>query len=118
MAQIYEKGEKMADITIFEKIVNGEIPCDKVMENDEFLAFYDINPRAKIHILVIPKKHFENFQAVDSKIMQKMTEFIHDVTKLLGIENGYRLITNCGKSAGQEVMHLHFHILAGENLTF
>lgn len=107
----------MANLSIFEKIVNGEIPCNKVAENDEFLAFYDINPRAKIHVLVIPKKHFENFQVVDSNIMKAMTEFIHDTAKILGVDkSGYRLVTNCGKSAGQEVMHLHFHILAGENL--
>ncbi len=102
---------------LFCKIVKGEIPSNKVLENDEFLAFHDINPKAPIHILIIPKKHVENFQEVDGETMAKMTPFIQEVAKELELdENGYRLITNNGRDGGQEVMHLHFHLLGGARL--
>ncbi len=102
---------------IFCKIVNGEIPNNTVLENDDFLAFEDINPQAKIHTIVIPKAHVESFNEVSSKTMEAMTPFIQEVTKKLNIENdGYRLITNIGSNGGQEVPHLHFHILAGQAL--
>lgn len=104
-------------MTIFSKIVSGEIPCNKVLENEDFLAFHDINPKAPIHILIIPKREYKNFQEVDPKIMTDMTIFIHQVAKLLGLdESGYRLITNNGEDGGQEVMHLHFHLLGGAKL--
>lgn len=103
---------------IFQKIIDGEIPSNKVLENNEFLAFNDINPKAKIHILIIPKKFYENFQEVSPETMANMTKFIQDVAIKMGIEkSGYKLLTNCGKKAGQEVMHLHFHMLADENLS-
>lgn len=106
-------------MTIFTKIVNGEIPCNKVLENDEFLAFHDINPKAPIHILIIPKKEYTCFQEVDPAIMGKLTEFTHQVAKLLGLdESGYRLITNNGADGGQEVLHLHFHLLGGAKLAW
>lgn len=104
---------------VFEKIVDGEIPSNKVLENEKFLAFHDINPKAPIHILIIPKKVYENFQEVDPKIMGEFTSFIQEVAVKMGIDKkGYRLISNCGKNAGQEVMHLHFHMLSGENLSW
>lgn len=106
-------------MTIFSKIVTGEIPCNKVLENDNFLAFHDINPKAPIHILIIPKIEYKNFQEVDSSIMVAMTEFIHQVASLLGLDkSGYRLITNNGEDGGQEVMHLHFHLLGGAKLSW
>lgn len=102
---------------IFCKIVNGEIPNKTVLENDKFLAFEDINPARKIHVLVIPKAHYDSFDSTPPEIMCEMTAFIQDVTKKLGIkEEGYRLITNIGSNGGQEVPHLHFHILAGEKI--
>lgn len=102
---------------IFCKIVKGEIPSKTVLEDETFLAFYDINPAKKIHVLVIPKEHFDSFNDVSGEIMLEMTEFIHKVVKKLGIEDsGYRLITNIGKDGGQEVSHLHFHILGGESV--
>lgn len=102
---------------VFQKIIDGEIPSSKVLENDDFLAFHDINPKAPIHILVIPKKFYENFQEVSPETMAGITKFIQDVAIKMGIEKtGYRLITNCGETAGQEVMHLHFHMLAGAKL--
>jgi len=104
-------------MTIFSKIIKGEIPCNKVLENDDFLAFHDINPKAPIHILIIPKKEVKNFQEVNPEIMSAMTAFIHEVVALLGLdESGYRLITNNGEDGGQEVMHLHFHLLGGAKL--
>ncbi|WP_297879761.1 histidine triad nucleotide-binding protein [uncultured Campylobacter sp.] len=104
-------------MNIFEKIVNGEIPCNKVLENDEFLAFHDINPKAPIHILAIPKKCYENFQVTPPEVMAKMSAFIQEVTRKMGLDkSGYRLVCNCGENGGQEVMHLHFHILGGMKL--
>ena len=106
-------------MSIFRKIVSGEIPCNKVLENDDFLAFHDINPKAPIHILIIPKKEYTCFQEVDPKIMVGLTEFTQKVAKLLGLdESGYRLITNNGSDCGQEVLHLHFHLLGGAKLSW
>lgn len=106
-------------MTIFSKIVSGEIPCNKVLENEEFLAFHDINPKAPIHILIIPKKEYKCFQEVDPKIMVGLTEFTQKVAKLMELdERGYRLITNNGNDGGQEVLHLHFHLLGGAPLSW
>jgi len=99
---------------IFCKIIKGEIPNKTVLENDNFLAFEDINPQAPTHILVIPKEHVENFDTISSKLMGEMTIFIQEVVKHVGLENGYRLVTNIGEDGCQEVKHLHFHILAGK----
>ena len=102
---------------IFCKIVAGEIPSNRVLENDEFIAFHDINPVAPVHILIIPKKHIENFQSVTPELMANMTSFIQDVAKELCLDkNGYRLVTNNGKDGGQEAPHLHFHLLGGAKL--
>jgi histidine triad (HIT) family protein len=100
---------------IFCKIVSKEIPNKTILEDDDFLAFEDINKQAKIHVLIIPKQHIESFNDVSPQMMVKMTDFIHKVVDALGIrDDGYRLITNIGKNGNQEVKHLHFHILAGE----
>jgi len=102
---------------IFCKIVAGEIPNNTVEESEDFLAFHDLYPKAPIHVLVIPKKHICCFQEVDSKTMAKITPFIQKVTQKLGIDKtGYRLITNNGEDGGQEIFHLHFHILGGGKL--
>ena len=102
---------------LFCKIIKGEIPSNKVYEDDEILAFYDINPAAKIHILVIPKKHIESLahmEKEDEEIVGKIYGVINKIAQEKGFkQSGYRVIVNCGKDAGQEVMHLHFHILAG-----
>jgi len=104
---------------IFCKIVNNEIPSNKLLENDDFMAFHDLHPKAPIHILVIPKKHVECFQNVQSEMMAGMTSFIQEVTRLMGIDkSGYRLIVNNGDDGGQEVHHLHFHVLGGAKLPF
>ncbi len=102
---------------IFCKIIQGEIPNKTVMENDEFLAFEDINPQAKVHVLIIPKIHVASFDVMPPKLMEGMTTFIQEVASKLGVkEDGYRLITNIGDNGGQEVAHIHFHLLAGEKL--
>jgi len=102
---------------LFCKIVNGDIPNKTVLENENFLAFEDINPLAKIHILIIPKIHVESFNEITPNIMSEMTTFIQEVALTLGVKSdGYRLITNIGKNGGQEVNHIHFHLLAGEQL--
>lgn len=105
---------------LFCKIAKGEIPSNKVYEDEEILAFYDINPAAPIHILVIPKKHISSHNEIsldDERIIGKMHTVINKISKEKGFdENGYRVIINCGKDGGQEVMHLHMHILAGTSL--
>ena len=102
---------------IFCKIIKGEIPSTKVYEDGDILAFNDINPAAPIHILVIPKKHIESLahmQKEDEAIVGKIYGVINKIAEEKGFkDNGYRVIVNCGKDAGQEVMHLHFHVLAG-----
>lgn len=105
---------------IFCKIANKEINSDFVYEDDEIIAFKDINPQAPIHILVIPKKHIESIIDLtdeDEMLVGKMYTAVRKIAKKINIEeSGFRLIVNCGKDAGQEVPHLHFHILAGKKL--
>ncbi|BCZ18109.1 HIT family protein [Helicobacter sp. NHP19-003] len=104
---------------VFEKIVAGEIPCQKVLENSQFLAFHDINPKAPVHVLVIPKVCVKDFNAASPELLAQMSGFILEVVEKLGIkESGYRLITNVGSDGGQEVPHLHFHILGGAKLAW
>ena len=106
-------------MNIFEKIVAGEIPCQKVLENEQFLAFYDINPKAPVHILAIPKKCVKDFHFASPALLGELCAFAQEVAKYTGIDKtGYRIITNIGNDGGQEVPHLHFHILGGEKLAF
>ncbi len=103
---------------LFCKIIKGEIPANKVYEDEEILAFHDINPAAPIHILVIPKKHITSLahmEKEDEAIIGKIYDVINKIAEDKGFkEDGYRVVVNCGKNAGQTVMHLHFHILAGK----
>jgi len=102
---------------LFCKIVKKEIPSNIILENEDFLAFHDINPKAPVHILAIPKKHFDSFHDVNPETMAKMTTFMQEVATEVKIEkSGYRVITNIGENGGQEVGHLHFHILGGAKL--
>ena len=102
---------------LFCSIVEGSIPSKKVKEDSDFLAFEDINPQAPTHILIIPKKHCESFNDVDTDTMAKLTTFTQDLAKEIEVnEDGYRLITNINDNGGQEVKHLHFHLLAGAKL--
>ena len=103
---------------LFCKIIKGEIPSKKVYEDEEILAFEDINPAAPIHILVIPKKHITSLahlEKEDEALVGKIYGVINKISSEKGFkEDGYRVIVNCGKNGGQEVMHLHFHLLAGK----
>ena len=103
---------------LFCKIIDGEVPSTKVYEDEYVLAFKDINPVATIHILVIPKKHIASLAELtdeDEKYVWAIHKAMNKIATEQGfIENGYRVVVNCGKDAGQEVMHLHYHILAGE----
>ncbi len=102
---------------IFCKIIKGEIPNKTILENDNFLAFEDLTPQAKIHVLIIPKVHIQSFNEITPNIMAEMTTFIQEVALTLGVKSdGYRLITNIGTKGGQEIEHIHFHLLAGEQL--
>ena len=102
---------------LFCKIINKEIPSNIIAEDKHFLAFHDINPKAPVHILAIPKIHVESFNEVTPETMAGMTTFIQQVAKEVKIDQtGYRVITNIGENGGQEVKHLHFHILGGAKL--
>lgn len=104
---------------IFCKIIKGEIPSQKVYEDEDILAFKDINPLAPVHILVIPKKHIEttnDLEEVDELIIGKIFTIIKKLAKENNLENGYRVVNNCGEDGGQEVKHLHFHLLGGRKL--
>lgn len=105
---------------IFCKIVNGEIPSNKVYENDKVLAFYDLEPQAPTHILIIPKQHIACAADIDSSnsaVMADLFEAASEIAKQLNIDS-FRLVNNCGEKAGQSVMHLHFHMLSGRDFTW
>ncbi|MBU5486609.1 histidine triad nucleotide-binding protein [Clostridium sp. MSJ-8] len=105
---------------IFCKIIKGEIPSTKVYEDDNVLAFKDINPQAPVHVIVIPKVHIQSANMINEDNVQEVSNIflaINKIVKELGIdESGYRIINNCGKDGGQTVPHLHFHIIGKKNL--
>ena len=104
---------------IFCKIVAGVIPSTKVYEDETVLAFRDIAPMAPTHILVIPKAQIGSvaeITAENSGVVAHIFEVIPQIAKAEGLENGYRVVSNCGNDAGQTVHHLHFHILGGRKL--
>ncbi len=105
---------------IFCKIISGEIPSSKAYEDDKVLAFNDINPVAPYHILVIPKKHYESIIDVPENEMDIIAH-IHNVMNKIARDKGFdktgfRIINNCGHDGGQEVKHIHYHVLAGKKL--
>jgi histidine triad (HIT) family protein len=105
---------------VFCKIVAGEIPSNKVYEAELVLAFRDIAPQTPIHIVVIPKAHIVSvaeITAENSAVVARIFEAIAAVAKAEGLENGYRVVTNCGADGCQSVHHLHFHILGGKQLS-
>ncbi|MFD0692822.1 histidine triad nucleotide-binding protein [Paenibacillus sp. GCM10027628] len=105
---------------IFCKIVAGELPSKKVYEDDQVLAFHDIQPAAPIHVLLIPKNHFASLDAAtdeDWAVIGQVQKAAQHVARELGVaDSGYRVVTNCGANAGQIVHHLHYHLLAGAKL--
>ncbi len=106
---------------LFCKIVNGEIPSNKVYEDEMIYAFHDINPMAPVHILIIPKPHIassmDDITTENSKYVARIFEKIPEIAKEAGLTGGYRVITNCGPDADQTVLHLHFHLLGGKKLS-
>ena len=105
---------------LFCAISKGEIPSKKVYEDELVYAFYDIEPQAPVHFLVIPKAHIDSAGAVtpeNSAVVAHCFEVIAQVTKELGISD-FRVVSNCGVQAGQSVKHLHFHVLAGRDMTW
>ncbi|GMO36386.1 MAG: histidine triad nucleotide-binding protein [Termitinemataceae bacterium] len=109
----------MADC-IFCKIISGAIPSKKIFEDDDLIAFYDVDPKAPVHFLVIPKKHISNLMEcnnLDSALLGKLIFKAQDIAKQLGLaDNGARFIINCKKDGGQTVDHLHIHVLGGRSL--
>ncbi|UHA74176.1 histidine triad nucleotide-binding protein [Paenibacillus sp. 481] len=105
---------------IFCKIVEGAIPAKKVYENEHVIAFHDIQPQAPVHVLIIPKKHIPTMNDAageDFVLIGEMHRAAQEVARELGVDQtGYRLINNCGKHSGQEVFHIHYHLLGGEFL--
>ena len=104
---------------IFCKIANGEIPSNKAYEDDKVLAFYDLEPQAPVHILIIPKEHIGSAMEItpeNSAVVAHIFEVASKLAKDLNLENGFRLVNNCGEEGGQTVMHLHFHMLAGRSM--
>lgn len=105
---------------LFCKIVKGEIPSNKVYEDEVCLAFYDIDPQAPTHFLVIPKMHIGSVAEVtadNAAVVGHMMAVISKVTKQLGVDS-YRVVSNIGEQAGQSVPHLHFHVLGGRDMTW
>ena len=104
---------------LFCKIIAGEIPSTKVYEDEIILAFRDIAPQAPTHVLVVPKAHIEDTNGItaeNSAVIAHIFEVIPQIAKAEGLENGYRVATNCGPDSGQTVPHLHFHILGGKQM--
>ncbi|MBI5207661.1 MAG: histidine triad nucleotide-binding protein [Candidatus Firestonebacteria bacterium] len=107
---------------IFCKIINKKIPGKIVYEDNEILAFEDVNPQAPVHILVIPKKHISTILDItldDSEIIYKIHKIINELAQRTGCaEKGFRIVTNCNMDGGQAVYHIHFHLLGGRKMTW
>jgi histidine triad (HIT) family protein len=106
---------------LFCKIVAQEIPSDKVFENTNFLAFRDIDPKAPVHVLVIPKKHFEDIVELsksDNDLSAGLMKFATEVAEVEKLEEGFRIVLNTGPDGGQSVQHVHAHVLGGRSLTW
>jgi histidine triad (HIT) family protein len=106
---------------LFCKIVAQEIPSDKVLENSDFLAFRDIDPKAPVHVLVIPKKHFEDIVELsksDNELSAGLMKFATEVAGIEKLEKGFRIVLNTGQDGGQSVQHVHAHVLGGRSLTW
>ena len=107
---------------LFCKIRDGEIPADIIFENDDVLAFNDVNPQAPVHLLIIPKKHISTVNDIvddDQVLMGKLFSAAKVLARQTGVsDDGYRLVVNCNEKAGQTVFHIHMHLLADRALTW
>ena len=105
--------------TIFQKIIDGELPCDKVFENERIIAFKDIAPQAPVHILIVPKKALRDINEAkeqDGTLIAEALFVACELARTFNIQEGFRILTNNGADAGQSVFHLHFHLLGGRKL--
>ena len=105
---------------LFCSIINGEIPSNKVYEDDKCYAFYDINPQAPVHVLVVPKRHIPSADAVSDEnkdVIAHIFSVIPKIASNLNLSGGYRVITNVGEDGCQSVKHIHFHVLGGKKLS-
>ena len=110
----------MADC-IFCMIANKEIPGNIVYEDDRIVCFHDLEPQAPVHVLIIPKKHIASLDDVkddDAELLGYIMTKVKEIAAILGLENGYRLVNNCGEDGMQTVKHLHFHLLGKRKLTW
>ncbi|HWP31158.1 MAG TPA: histidine triad nucleotide-binding protein [Fimbriimonadales bacterium] len=105
---------------LFCKIIEGDVPSSKVFENESVYAFRDINPQAPVHVIVVPKKHVEGMHAVnEDNDLQSLMLACAEVARIEGLErNGYRLVINTGRDAGQTIFHLHVHVLGGRPMSW
>lgn len=106
---------------IFCKIVNGEIPSQKVYEDDLVVAFNDLSPQAPVHILIIPKEHITSCDELNDEncaVVGHIFSVAAKIAKENGLTNGYRIVNNCGEDGGQTVKHLHFHLMGGRQFTW
>lgn len=104
---------------IFCKIVNKEIPCNKVYEDENVIAFHDLDPQAPTHVLIIPKKHIGSAMEIDqqnSVVIGQIYEVAAKLATQLGLDKGFRVVNNCGEDGGQTVHHIHFHLLGGRSM--
>ncbi|NIL98621.1 MAG: HIT domain-containing protein [Planctomycetales bacterium] len=111
----------MSDKTIFKKIIDGEIPADLVYEDELCLAFRDVSPQAPTHVLVIPRQEIRSLsetRAEDVPLLGHLVKVARDVAAQCNLEEGYRVVLNCGPQGGQEIPHLHLHLLGGRQLTW
>lgn len=118
-AKINEKRSENMEDCLFCKFVSGEFATNKVFENEDFIVIRDINPQAKNHFLIIPKKHFKYLAEMteeDAAMLGRILKTIPTLTDILGLEGGYRLVVNQGDDAGQTVPHLHIHLLSGQKM--
>ena len=111
----------MAEKTIFKRIIDGEIPAEILHDDEHCLAFRDIDPKAPTHVLVIPKKEIPSVADVtpaDQQLLGHMWVVIAQLAKQLELDDGYRVVVNCGANGGQAVDHLHFHVMGGRRMTW
>jgi len=118
----YQPKGRFMDNCIFCKIINGDIPASKVFEDEHTVVFNDINPQAPVHMLVIPRQHYESVHDIEPQnmdIMKQVFAAVHEAVRIKGLASqGYRLVINSGKSSGQTVPHIHVHILSGRNMAW
>jgi histidine triad (HIT) family protein len=111
----------MSEKTIFKRIIDGEIPAEIVYDDEHCLAFRDVNPQAPTHVLLIPKKEIptlDDLSDEDQALVGHMLLVVPKLAAQLGLKNGYRVVVNCKDEGGQEVDHIHYHILGGRQMTW